>query len=338
MIVVMKPEARPDHVEHVVELLRALGTVPHVIAGRAQPVIELLETNGELDTARVRQAPMVAEVLAAPQPVLATHGAGDAAPRVVALGNGHFLGAERVAVIAGPCSVESEERLLVTARAVAAAGGVALRGGAFKPRTSPYAFDGLHEEGLKLLARARDETGLAIVTEVMSPERVPLVADYADVLQVGSRNMHNAPLLHAVGRQSKPVLLKRSWSATLREFLAAAEHVLHAGNAQVILCERGIRTHEDYVRNTLALAIVPELKQRTVLPVVVDPSHGTGRADLVPAMSRAALAAGADGLLIEVHPDPRHAWSDADQALDLAGFQQLMKSLAPLATALGRRL
>ena len=218
------------------------------------------------------------------------------------------------------------------------AGAVGLRGGAFKPRTSPYAFQGHGEAGLKALARVREKTGLAIVTEVMSPDRVECVAEYTDVLQVGSRNMHNSPLLRAVGEQSKPVLLKRGWSATLEELLLAAEYILRAGNPNVILCERGIRTHEDYVRNTLALAVVPEIKRISRLPVIVDPSHGTGQAHLVTPMSRAALACGADGLIVEVHPNPGQAWSDGEQALDFRQFDELMTQLRLIAAACERTL
>jgi 3-deoxy-7-phosphoheptulonate synthase len=241
-------------------------------------------------------------------------------------------------VIAGPCSVESLSELLSTAAAVKEAGAVALRGGAFKPRTSPYSFQGLGERGLEMLARAREETGLAIVTEVMRCEHVDLVAQYADVLQVGSRSMHNSQLLACVGRQNKPVLLKRGWSATLREFLLAAEYVMLEGNRQVILCERGIRTHETYVRNTLALAIVPEIKRLSVLPIIVDPSHGTGRIHLVAPMCNAAVACGADGLLVEVHGAPERAWSDSRQSLDHEQFRSLMSALAPFANAANRDL
>jgi 3-deoxy-7-phosphoheptulonate synthase len=215
---------------------------------------------------------------------------------------------------------------------------MALRGGAFKPRTSPYSFQGLKEEGLKLLDLARQATGLAIVTEVMAPHSVELVARYADVLQIGARNMQNYDLLSAAGQQPKPVLLKRGPSATVEEFLLAAEYILDQGNKQVILCERGIRTFETHTRFTLPLAIVPFLRERTHLPIMVDPSHGTGVASLVPAMSKAAIAAGADGLLLEVHPDPEMAWSDAAQTLDFAAFGALMRDCAKIAEAIGRSM
>ena len=215
---------------------------------------------------------------------------------------------------------------------------MALRGGAFKPRTSPYSFQGHGERGLELLARAGEETGLAVVTEVMRCDHVDLVARYADVLQVGSRSMHNTHLLAAVGRQSKPILLKRGWCATLEEFLLAAEYVMLEGNRNVILCERGIRTHETYVRNTLALAIVPEIKRVSRLPIIVDPSHGTGQSHLVTPMSNAAIACGADGLLVEVHHSPPQAWTDGQQSLDLEQFRSFMKGLKAFAAAADREL
>ena len=223
------------------------------------------------------------------------------------------VGGKKVAVIAGPCSVENKSQLLETAHAVKEAGAVGLRGGAFKPRTNPYSFQGLAEKGLELLALAREETGLAVVTEVMAVDQVALVAQYADVLQVGARNMQNFNLLNAVGEQSKPVLLKRGLSATLEEFLLAAEYIMAKGNPNVMLCERGIRTYEEYVRNTLALAAVPALQRVSHLPVVVDPSQGTGKSYLVDSMCRAAVAAGADGLIVEVHNDPEHALTDGAQ-------------------------
>ena len=239
-------------------------------------------------------------------------------------------------MIAGPCSVESEEQTLATARAVKAAGATALRGGAFKPRTSPYSFQGLKEEGLKILAAAREETGLAVVTEVIGTEDVPLVARYADVLQIGARNMQNYRLLEAVGEQGKPVLLKRGPSATLDELLLAAEYILNAGNPNVMLCERGIRTFETHTRFTLPLATVPYLHERTHLPVVVDPSHGTGHTSLVAPMAAAAVAAGADGLIVEVHPEPEAALSDGYQSLDFEQFAEMMALCRRVAEAVKR--
>jgi 3-deoxy-7-phosphoheptulonate synthase len=252
--------------------------------------------------------------------------------------NGLKIGGKRIGVIAGPCSVESREQILEIAQIVREAGATGLRGGAFKPRTSPYSFQGMKEKGLQLLAEARAQTGLSIVTEVMAPEHVQLVAQYADVFQVGARNMQNYPLLEAVGESNLPVLLKRGPSATMEEFLLAAEYILKQGNTKVMLCERGIRTFEDHTRFTLPLATVPFLHQTTHLPVVVDPSHGTGKASLVATMARAAVAAGADGLMVEVHPDPEKALSDGFQALTPAAFRQMMAECRQIAAAIGREL
>jgi 3-deoxy-7-phosphoheptulonate synthase len=248
------------------------------------------------------------------------------------------VGGPAIVVMAGPCAVEDEEQLLVTARAVKAAGARVLRGGAFKPRTSPYTFPGLKSEGLALLARARAETGLPVVTEVMDARQIEQVIACADILQVGSRNMQNFTLLEEVGRCRVPVLLKRGMSATLAEYLLAAEHVMKHGNGQVILCERGIRTFEPSTRNTLDIGAVPMLKRHTHLPVIVDPSHGTGVAWMVGPMSCAAIAAGADGLLVEVHPRPAHALSDGGQSLSPAAFAELMPRLSAVAAASGRSL
>jgi 3-deoxy-7-phosphoheptulonate synthase len=248
------------------------------------------------------------------------------------------LGGDAVGMIAGPCAVESRSQLLDTARQVKEAGATGLRGGAFKPRTSPYSFQGLREQGLELLSEAREATGLAIVTEVLAPEQVALVARHADVLQIGARNMQNFPLLVAAGESGLPVLLKRGPAATMEELLLAAEYVLRTGNRQVVLCERGIRTFEDHVRFTLALASVPWLHQATHLPVIVDPSHGTGRADLVGPMARAAVASGADGLLLEVHPEPAQALSDGQQALTPPAFRRIVAECRAVAQVLGRRL
>jgi len=248
------------------------------------------------------------------------------------------IGGEALALVAGPCSVEDREQIFSTARFVAAYGATALRGGAYKPRTSPYAFQGLGQEGVELLKEAGLEAGLPVVTEVMDPADVATMAPFVDCFQIGARNMSNGPLLKAVGRAGKPVLLKRGPSATLAEFVLAAEYILLEGNAQVILCERGIRTFETATRNTLDLNAVPVLKSMTHLPVVVDPSHGTGRRDAVSPMARAAVAAGADGIVVEVHPDPARARSDGEQSLHLPEFRRLAEELRPVAEAVGRRL
>ncbi len=338
MFVVMDRSCSREDVEGVLGTLPALGARGHISPGGPPWIIEVLAGGPGLDPHRLRELTGVAEVSDDPAIVYAQSQAKNADPQTIPLGTAGAVGGRRLAVIAGPCSVEDESRLLETASAVTEAGAVALRGGAFKPRTAPYSFQGLGRDGLDILGRVREKTGLAIVTEVMSIEQLPEVAEVADVLQVGSRNMHNTPLLQAVGQQPKPILLKRGWSATLSELLLAAEYIRRAGNPQVILCERGIRTFEEYVRNTLALAAVPEAQRRSGLPVIVDPSHGTGHAHLVIPMCRAALACGADGLLIEVHPYPARAWSDGAQSLDLDQFRELMNGLRKLAAACDREL
>jgi 3-deoxy-7-phosphoheptulonate synthase len=252
--------------------------------------------------------------------------------------DGVEIGGDRIVVAAGPCSVETREQTLRAAQAVREAGASILRGGAYKPRTSPYSFQGLGEEGLRILAEARETVGLPVVTEVLSPEDVELVERYADMLQIGARNMQNYPLLKRVGRARTPVLLKRGFSSTIEELLSSAEYILREGNGMVVLCERGIRTFEPSTRFTLDLSAVPILKEVTHLPVMVDPSHGTGRRSLIEPMSRASVAAGADGLMVEVHPEPERALSDGEQSLDPEGFRSLMDGLRPIARALGRTL
>ncbi len=248
------------------------------------------------------------------------------------------IGGPEITVIAGPCSVESEEQLLTSARAAKKAGAKLLRGGAFKPRTSPYSFQGLGKEGLEILAHAREETGLGVVTEVVAPEDVALISEYADMLQIGARNMQNFRLLSAAGEQPRPVLLKRGMMATLEELLMAAEYVAAAGNPNVVLCERGIRTFETSMRGTLDIGAVAVLKERSHLPVIVDPSHAAGKRELVPSLARAGIAAGADGLIIEIHPSPPDAMSDGRQSLELEAFGKLMQELKPISKAVGRRL
>jgi len=276
--------------------------------------------------------PGVAQVLpvAPPYPLVCRER--HSGPARVKVGN-VTVGGGTLTVIAGPCSVESHEQILATARAVRVAGAAMLRGGAFKPRSSPYSFQGLGEEGLRLLCEARAATGLPIVTEVVAPDEVELVAEHADVVQVGARNMQNFRLLSAVGAAGKPVLLKRGMMATVEELLLAAEYVVAAGNPRVILCERGIRTYETATRSTLDIAAVPVLKEKTHLPVIVDPSHAAGRRELVPALALAAVAAGADGLIVEVHPDPEHAWTDGRQSLALPAFAAMMDAVARVALA-----
>ena len=339
MIVVMEPGCTDADVQHVVKLLRQLGLRDHVIVGTDRTVVAAIGDKRGIDKGAIENAPMVDRVV----PILAPYKVASREvkkePSVVSLGvPGAVMGGTRIGVIAGPCSVENEEQILMAAHAVREAGAIGLRGGAFKPRTNPYAFQGLGEAGLKLLVKAREATGLAVVTEVMSVDQVDLVASYADVLQVGARNMQNFNLLRAVGHCPKPVLLKRGMAASLDEFLLAAEYIINAGNPDVILCERGIRTSESYVRNTLALGVVPAVKRASHLPIIVDPSHGTGHAYMVPAMCRAAIAAGADGVIVEVHPDPEHALTDGAQSITCQTFARTMKELSAVASAVGRKL
>jgi 3-deoxy-7-phosphoheptulonate synthase len=342
MIVVMKPGSSQKQVEHVVNLVREMGLKDHVIVGTERTVVAVIGDDRFKDRGRLETVEGVDRVV----PILAPYKMASVEMKkertVVPLGGGGrgagAIGGTKVGVIAGPCSVEDRGRLIEVAHAVKEAGAIGLRGGAFKPRTSPYAFQGLAEEGLKYLAEARDKTGLAIVTEVMSIEQIPACVEYADVLQIGARNMQNFNLLSKVGETNKPVLLKRGMSATLEEFLLAAEYIMARGNQQVMLCERGIRTFEDYVRNTLPLAIVPELHKRSHLPVVVDPSHGTGKAHLVADMCRAAVACGADGLILEVHNDPEHAMTDGAQSLTPKQFGEMMKSIKRIAAAVDREV
>jgi len=339
MIIVMKPGATKANVEHVIGLVHDYGLKEHVIYGTDRTVVACLGDKRMVDKSAIENAPMVERIV----PILAPYKMASLEVRkektVIEIGPSRFgVGGVKVGVIAGPCAVESREQLLETARAVKEAGCIGLRGGAYKPRTSPYSFRGLGEEGLKILAEAREETGLAVVTEVIGLEQVDVVAEYADVLQVGARNMQHYPLLEAVGKTNKPVLLKRGMSAQLNEFLLAAEYIMNAGNSQVILCERGIRTFERYVRNTLPLAVVAELNDKTHLPVIVDPSHATGHAHLVPAASAAAVAAGADGLLIECHVDPEHAASDGAQSITPDALGELMNRLRRIARAIDRDL
>jgi 3-deoxy-7-phosphoheptulonate synthase len=337
MIVVMKPGASKRQIDHIVERIEQLGLHSHVIVGTERTVIAAIGEKRDGAKQALETGDGVEKVvpILAPYKIASTEVKKERT-RVDVLGlkvgNGH------VGVIAGPCSVESREQILEIAQLVKEAGATGLRGGAFKPRTSPYSFQGLKEKGLQLLAEARAKTGLAVVTEVMAPEHVPLVGEYADVFQVGARNMQNYPLLEAVGETGKPVLLKRGPAATMEEFLLAAEYILKTGNTQVMLCERGIRTFEDHTRFTLPLATVPYLHQTTHLPVVVDPSHGTGKASLVAIMARAAIAAGADGLIIEVHPDPENALSDGYQSLTIPAFQALMDDCRKVAAVLGQKM
>jgi 3-deoxy-7-phosphoheptulonate synthase len=337
MIVVMKHGASQQNIDHVIERIEQLGLRSHVIVGTERTVIAALGEKRD----GAKQALETGEGVEKVVPILAPYKMASTEvkqERTLVQARDLKVGAGKVGIIAGPCSVESREQILEIAHLVKDAGATGLRGGAFKPRTSPYSFQGMKEKGLELLAEARAQTGLAIVTEVMAPEHIPLVAKYADVLQVGARNMQNYPLLEAVGESELPVLLKRGPAATLDEFLLAAEYVLKTGNTRVMLCERGIRTFEDHTRFTLPLATVPYLHQTTHLPVVVDPSHGTGHTYLVPQMAAASVAAGADGLILEVHPDPENALSDGYQSLNFEQFQQTVQLCRRVAEAMGKEM
>ncbi len=337
MIVVMKKGATREQIEHMIQRVEELGLKSHAIYGTERTVIAAIGDKRDEHRQSLESGPGVAEVV----PILAPYKVAsvEVKPERTVVRTGPLsVGNRHLGIIAGPCSVESEEQTLATARAVKAAGATALRGGAFKPRTSPYSFQGLKDEGLKILAAARAETGLPVVTEVIAAADVPLLARYADVLQIGARNMQNYRLLEAVGVVGKPVLLKRGPSATLDELLLAAEYILNAGNQDVMLCERGIRTFESHTRFTLSLASVPYLHERTHLPVVVDPSHGTGHTSLVPRMAAAAVAAGADGLIMEVHPDPEKALSDGFQSLTFGQFEETMTLCRRVAEAVGKQI
>ncbi len=337
MVVVMKKSAKENDVARVLTKIETLGLTAHLSKGKIRTIVGVVGENRGVE-------PSTFECLEGVERVVPLLGPFKLASRDFKTENTVFsidgaqIGSKKIVVIAGPCAVESKEQIVETALAVKKAGATALRGGAFKPRTSPYSFQGLGEEGLKLLALARDMAGLAVVTEVMTPEQVPLVAQYADVLQVGARNMQNFALLNAVGESHKPVLLKRGLMSTIEEFLNAAEYILSHNNPRVILCERGIRTFETYTRNTLDINAIPVLKSLSHLPVVVDPSHATGKREYVPAVSRAAIAAGADGLIVEVHPDPENALSDGAQSLRPQEFEEYMKDLSRVAEAMGREI
>ena len=337
MLVVMKNHATPEEVEAVNERIRTLGLSPHPIPGAQRVAIGITGNKGPLDPGLFEGMPGVAEAIRVSQPFKLVSREVKEEDTVLDIG-GVKLGGHTVIVMAGPCSVESREQILEAAHAVKAAGATFLRGGAFKPRTSPYEFQGLAEEGLKLLALAREQTGLKVITEVMDVETLPMVAEHADVLQIGARNMQNFSLLKQLGNVRKPVLLKRGPSATLREWLMAAEYILARGNYEVALCERGIRTFETMTRNTLDLNAVPVLKALTHLPVLVDPSHGIGLRAHVAAMARAGVAAGADGLLVEVHPRPEKALSDGQQSLTPPEFEGLMRQVRVIAGAVGREI
>jgi 3-deoxy-7-phosphoheptulonate synthase len=339
MIIVMKAGASRKEIDTTAAQVRELGYTPHLIRGKERTVIGAVgDERGKFVLTSLEALPGVEKVVPILKPYKLASREVKPERTVVKIAPGVTVGGKQLAVIAGPCSVESEKQMIETALAVKAAGAQLLRGGAYKPRTSPYAFQGHGEKGLKILRKAGDAAGLPVVTEVMNPADVELVAEYSEVVQVGARNVQNFSLLKKVGRCKRPILLKRGMMTTIAEYLMSAEYCLSEGSRQVILCERGIRTFEDSTRNTLDLSAIPVLRERTHLPVIVDPSHGTGVAAYVPSMSRAAVAAGADGLMIEVHPTPEKALSDGPQSLDFARFRALMEEIAPFVAAAGKTL
>ena len=337
MIIVMKTGATDKEVKAVSDRIEGLGFKSHIVIGENLTIIAAIGDQRLPEPQTLELMDGVAKVTRVMKPFKLASRDFKAEDTVIPL-NGTRIGGQKITVMAGPCSVEDLDQMLDIAWELKEAGVHILRGGAFKPRTSPYSFQGLGVEGLEILAQIREQTGLAIITEVMGAEQVPVVAQYADILQVGTRNMQNFHLLHAVGESGKPVLLKRGMMSTIEELLMSAEYILSHKNYRVILCERGIRTFETATRNTLDLSAVPVLKKLSHLPVVVDPSHGTGHWELVPAMSMAAVAAGADGLLIEVHPDPERAVSDGAQSLKPERFAQLMKQLKAIAEVVSRSI
>ena len=342
MLVLMKPDATPADISAVCDRIRELGYSPHQIPGSTRVAIGVTGNQGAIEPAFFTRFAGVAEAVPVSRPWKLVSREVKPDDTVVKIptpkGRTIEVGGGAFPVMAGPCAVESRDQLLTAAEAVHQSGAHVLRGGAYKPRTSPYSFQGMKEEGLKLLADARAATDMPVITEIVDPRDVDIVAKYADVLQIGARNMQNFALLEAVGAAKRPIMLKRGLSATIQEFLMAAEYLLKQGNYQVMLCERGIRTFETMTRNTMDLGSIPLIKRLTHLPIIVDPSHGTGDYRSVPAMARAAVAVGADGLMIEVHPDPSRALSDGPQSLTPANFAKLMDSVRAIANVVGMRM
>ncbi len=339
MIIVLRTDVTREQYQEVIDMIEELGYRSHVIQGTERTVIGAVGSGRGKDKLQAMEnLPGVDNVVPILQPYKLASSEIKKEKTIIPINDHIKIGGKEIIVIAGPCSVESEEQIIETAKAVKAAGATMLRGGAFKPRTSPYSFQGLEEEGLIFLRKAREVTGLPFVTEILKPADIDLICKYADILQLGARNVQNYPLLKEVGKTNKPVLLKRGMMTTIEEFLMSAEYILSSGNKNVILCERGIRTFETVTRNTLDLSAVPVLRAKTHLPVVVDPSHGTGHWRLVPPMANAAIACGADGLLIEVHPHPDQAASDGIQSLTPEKFSKMMATLARFAEASDRTL
>ncbi|HEX7089248.1 MAG TPA: 3-deoxy-7-phosphoheptulonate synthase [Longimicrobiales bacterium] len=338
MLIVMHHTATDEDVRRVVGAIEEMGYQARPIPGRQRTAIGLIGNDGRVDSSRLEALPGVLQVIHVSQPYKQVSREWRPEPTVIELPNGTRIGGTEIVLMAGPCAVESEEQILTAAHRLRAAGATVLRGGAFKPRTSPYSFQGLGLEGLRLLARAREETGLAVVTEALEPEMVDVVAEYSDIIQIGARNMQNYPLLRRAGRAGKPVLLKRGLAATIKELLLSAEYILAEGNEQVILCERGVRGFDEQTRNLFDLTAIPVVQSLSHLPIIADPSHGTGLRSKVTPMARAAVAAGADGIIVEVHPDPDRALSDGAQSLTLPQFEDLVRQLRPIAAAIGREL
>ncbi|HKK93802.1 MAG TPA: 3-deoxy-7-phosphoheptulonate synthase [Longimicrobiales bacterium] len=338
MLVVMKHRASDAEIDSVVHAIRDMGYDARPIPGAQRTAVGLIGNDGHVDTARLEGMPGVQQCITVTQPFKQVSREWKEDDTVVTLSNGTRIGGSEIAIMAGPCAVESEQQIMEAATALREMGATVLRGGAFKPRTSPYSFQGLGEEGLRLLAKARDETGMAIITEAVDPDGVELVAEYADIIQIGARNMQNYPLLRRAGRSGTPVLLKRGMSATIDEWLLAAEYLLAEGNDDVILCERGIRAFNTHTRNVFDLSSIPVVKELSHLPVIADPSHATGIRSKVVPMARAAVAAGADGLIVEVHPDPPSALSDGAQSLYFEQFAELMEQSRVIARSIDRDL
>lgn len=338
MLVVMKQGATPAQIEAVCQWIREKGYTPTPMPGAQRTAVGLVGNDGRVDGSPLEDFPGVAEIIYVSNPYKQVSREWKAETTIVEIAPGVRFGGTEVPIIAGPCSVESEQQILTAARQVKAAGAVALRGGAFKPRSSPYSFQGMGVEGLKLLAQAKRETGLPIVTEAMDEAGAELVAEYADMIQIGARNMQNYSLLKVAGKLKKPVLLKRGMAATIQDLLLSAEYLLAEGNTQVVLCERGLRSFDTTSRNLFDLTAIPVVQQLSHLPIVADPSHGTGRRDKVLPMSRAAVAAGADGVIIEVHPQPEKAMSDGAQSQTPDQFTDTVKQLRKVADAIGRRI
>src|SRR6059058_6133338 len=338
MLVVMDNHATPEQIERVVRVIEEMGYQARPMPGGQRTAVGLVGNDGRVDSSRIEALPGVAEVIHVSKPYKQVSREWKQENTLVRLAPGVVFGGEQIQIIAGPCSVESEQQIVTAARQVRAAGATALRGGAFKPRSSPYSFQGLGKRGLELLVLARQETGLAIVTEALDEEGAHLVAEYADCIQIGARNMQNFSLLKAVGRMDKPVLLKRGMAATIQELLLAAEYVLSEGNTRVILCERGVRGFDPATRNIFDLSAIPLVHKLSHLPIIADPSHGVGLREHVPPMARASIAAGADGLILEVHPNPDRALSDGAQTLPPSTFARLMHELTTIAAAIGREV